>query len=300
MIKHDLLHSFQLVAKLGGISKAADKRSLSVMALSKQMSKLEEQVGQPLFERTGRSMRLTEFGKLFNEQANKVLLAQSSLDNWLEDSKGQVTGKLRVLTQSSDIMDETIIPWLKSFLQQFPKLDVELDVKESLININDDDYDVFWGIGDYLGDQFPNLKRRQLWQSKLGIYASPEYLQEYGEPTNPNELEHHYVIGYLYNQPTNVMVLQDNNEVIYKLLKQRVATVSGLIDLAIDGLGIVNVGDDIKQVMEAVEQHKLLPILTDYWWQDAHLYVYFHNVRHAQPKVKAFIDFFLDKRSQWN
>jgi DNA-binding transcriptional LysR family regulator len=212
---------------------------------------------------------------------------------------GRVTGKLRVLTQSHDVCGETLIPWLNEFLVSYPELSLELDVKESLININDDEYDIFWGVSDYLGDRFPNLKRRQLWQSSYGIYASPEYLKREGTPETLDDLEQHYVVGYLYNQPSNVLVLQQDDKPVYKFLKQRITSVTGIVDLAISGLGLINAGDDTTQIISAVNKGLLVPVLQKHWWDGAEIYVYFHHVRNPQPKVKAFIDFFLDKREVW-
>lgn len=299
MIKSELLHSFRLVAESGSITRAAEQKSLSAMALSKQMSKLETQLGQSLFERSGRTLRLTEFGQQFKIEAEKVLQAQDSLQNWMADKTGTVSGTLRVLGQSPLVINETITPWLKEFLDRYPQLNVELDVRESLINIKHDEYDIFWGISDYLGEQFPDLKRRQLWQSSYGVYASPDYLKKHGTPSSPDELEDHQVIGYLYNSPANVLVLEQDGEPLYKFLKQRVATVTGSIEMAIQGLGLLNAGDDILQIREAVKDRQLVPVLPDYWWQQAQIHLYFHNVRHPQPKVKAFIEFFLDKKTQW-
>ncbi|MCG7565399.1 LysR family transcriptional regulator [Pseudoalteromonas sp. CnMc7-15] len=298
MIKSELLHSLMLVAENGGISKAAEAKSLSAMALSKQMSKLEQLVGQAVFERSGRQLRLTEFGNSLYREAKSVISAHEALDNWLEQQTGIINGNLSVITQTSEMLTDTIIPWLDEFCQLYPKLNVKLDVKESLININDDDFDVFWGVSDYLGDRFPNLKRRNLWRSIYGVYAAPDYIKSTSHITIDN-IEQHHIVGYLHNQPSNVLVLQEDNKPTYKLLRQRVATVGGLIELAIQGLGVINAAHDSRQIKEAIANKTLEPVLSEHWWQNAEIYAYFHNVKHPQPKVKAFVDFFLSKRAQW-
>lgn len=299
MIKIELLESFLLVAKLGSITKAAQEKSLSAMALSKQMQSLETQLHQPLFIRTKRNLTLSEFGIRFKVEAEKVLKSHTALSNWLDESSGQIQGKVRVLFQSPLLCEETIIPFLAEFLDAYPHIDVELDVKESLIDITEDDYDVFWGVSDYLGEQCPNLKQRKLWCSRYGIYASPAYIARKGMPTTLDSIDHHDIIGYLYNQPSNVLVLQDNGSPVYKTLNQRVSSVCGLINLAKTGLGLINAGDDVKQIQDAVANKELVPVLENYWWQEAQVYIYYHNVRHHQPKVKAFVDFFIAKRNVW-
>ena len=118
-------------------------------------------------------------------------------------------------------------------------------------------------------------------------------------PTTLDSIDHHDIIGYLYNQPSNVLVLQDNGSPVYKTLNQRVSSVCGLINLAKTGLGLINAGDDVKQIQDAVANKELVPVLENYWWQEAQVYIYYHNVRHHQPKVKAFVDFFIAKRNVW-
>lgn len=298
MIKNDLLHSFLLVANTGSITKAAEAKFLTAMAMSKQMANLETQLGQPLFERSGRSLRLTEFGKQFKQEAAKVMTANQAMENWLVQRTGEVQGTVKVVAQSVDMLKQTVIPWLAEFCELYPQIKVELDVNESILNINDDEFDIFWGVSDYLGDKYPNLKRKKLWQSAYGIYASPGYIEQYGSPLNLDDIEQHYIVGYLHNQPSNVLVVQDQ-QLDYKLLKQKVATVTGLVELASDGLGLINAACDLKEITDAIEQNKLQPVLQEYWWQQAEVFAYYHNVRHLQPKVSKFIEFFVSKKDGW-
>ena len=299
MIKIELIESFLLVAKFGSITQAANEKSLSPMAMSKQMQTLEAQLERPLFNRTKRQLTLTEFGANFKNEAEKVAQSHASLVNWLAGNSGHIKGTVRVLFQSPLLCEETIIPWMPEFLETYSQLNVEMDVKESLIDVSKDDYDIFWGVSDYLGENFPNLKRRDLWTSHYGVFASPSYIKSKGMPEDLTSLDSHDIIGYLHNEPSNVLVLQENGKPIYKRLNQRVSSVCGLIDLAKAGLGLINAGDDVQQIQDAILNNELVPILEDYWWQEAKVYIYYHNVRHAQPKVKAFIDFFLSKRSVW-
>ncbi|WP_440053924.1 LysR family transcriptional regulator [Pseudoalteromonas sp. T1lg65] len=298
MLKNDLLHSFLLVAKHGGISKAAEVKSLTVMAMSKQMSNLETQLGQPLFERSGRKLYLSEFGKAFEDEAKKVIAAHHEMDNWLASAANRIQGTIKVVAHNNEFMQGTVLPWLSEFCVKYPELKLELDIKETVLDINEDDYDIFWGVSGYLGDKFPSLKRRALFHTTLALYASPQYLQEHGVPVQLDDLEQHYVVGYLHNQPSNVLMLHDQKPV-YKLLKQKVATVVGLIDLAISGLGIINASSDSEEITAAISNNQLQPIMEDYWVKGVGVYAYYHNVRHPQPKVKAFLDFFLAKQLQW-
>ena len=282
------------------MSRVAETEAKTVMAISKQIARLEAQLEQALFIRSRRQLLLTEFGKAFKLKAEVLLEQHQALLQWTQNNNTVVSGELRVLCQSNEVVTETLVPWMAEFTAQYPELTLSLDVKESLINIRDDDYDVFWSVGSYLGDRYPGLKRRSLWKTQYGVFASPAYLKAHGIPENQDQLADHQVIGYLYNQPSNVLVLQDKSgEPIYATPRCQIKTVAGLVELAEAGLGLINAPADAEHIKRAMQQGSLVPVLQDYWWEDAEVYAYYHPSTPVQAKVRVFLDFFFAKREEW-
>ncbi|CAD5275941.1 LysR family transcriptional regulator [Alteromonas sp. 38] len=294
------LRTFELVALEGNMTKAAALMSKSVMAVSKQISNLEHSVGQALFIRTRRELKLTEYGREFLKRCTALNNQHRELQRWVQSTEYEVSGEIRILTQANEVITETFTPWIGEFLKQYPLLNVVLDVKESLVDIAHDEYDIYWGVGSYLGDRFNGLKQRSLYNERYGIFASPEYLKRKGTPKVPDDLETHDVVGYLYNQPSNVLVLQSQTgEVIHKILNSRVKAVAGMVECAQSGLGLINALPKAKQIEEAVEDGSLVPVMEEYWWDRAEAFIYYHQTVTVEPKVRAFIDFYLDKRPHW-
>lgn len=294
------LRTFELVAQEGNMTKAAALMSKSVMAVSKQISNLEHSVGQALFIRTRRELKLTEYGREFLKRCTALNNQHRELQQWVQSTEYEVSGEIRILTQANEVITETFTPWIGEFLKKYPLLNVVLDVKESLVDIAHDEYDIYWGVGSYLGDRFNGLKQRSLYNERYGIFASPEYLKRKGTPKVPDDLETHDVVGYLYNQPSNVLVLQSQTgEVIHKTLNSRVKAVAGMVECAQSGLGLINALPKAKQIEEAVEDGSLVPVMEEYWWDRAEAFIYYHQTVTVEPKVRAFIDFYLDKRPHW-
>lgn len=295
------LEIFCKVADTQNMTRVAESESKSTMAISKQISRLEKELNHALFLRSRKKLVLTEFGQAFKQKASALIEQHRELLGWTNTLTNEVTGELKVICQSNQIAMETLIPWVKEFLDLYPKLELILDVKESLINIREDDYDVFWGIGTYLGDRFPGLKRRSFWKSQYGVFASPEYLTKNGTPCNVEDLQEHEVVGYLYNEPSNIVVLQDHKkgEPIYATPKCKVKTVVGLVELAESGLGLINAPIEAQEIQVLLRQEKLVPVLQDFWLKDAEAFVYFHPSTPIQSKVRACLDFFLEKRQHW-
>lgn len=294
------LRVFCKVAETGNMSRVAESEAKSVMAISKQISRLETQLNQALFIRSRRALVLTAFGVQFKAKAQKLLRHHQSLIDFGQANENKVAGELRVVCQSNEIIQETLIPWVAEFVGLYPDLDITFDVKEGLIDIIEDEFDIYWAVGPYLGERYPGLKCKSVWKSAYGLYASPDYLKIAGMPTSVSELETHKVIGYAHNQPSNVLVTQgEDSTPHYVTGRCQVKTVTGLIELAQAGLGIINAPSDSVTIYSLVKENLLKPILEEYWWEGAQAYVYYHPSRPIQSKVRAFLDFFVDKRNQW-
>lgn len=304
MFKTETLLAVQKVAEYQSFTKAAHSLGQTPMAVSKQISGLEKKLKQPLFERTTRTVRLTEFGQRFLKYTEQILLQHQQLDDWLDEDRDSVGGTIKVVAQSVEIYQATIYPWLSGFVQKFPELELELDIDRGVIDIEASHHDIYWGVGAYLGKTKQGLRSRLLVKSEYGIFAAPSYIKQFGKPKELHDLKKHRVIGYLHNQPNNILLHNSKdegkeNEMGYSLLESKVKAVAGLIDLAIEGLGIINSPIDEPSLLRALDAKMLEPVLQNYWWKNAEVYLYYHQVKYQQAKVRAFIDFFINKREQW-
>ncbi|WP_076410455.1 LysR family transcriptional regulator [Shewanella sp. UCD-KL12] len=304
MFKTETLTAFILVAKHRSFTLAANAQKQTPMAISKQVSQLEKRLGAPLFERSTRKIKLTQFGDEFLIRAQKILQQHDSLSHWLESREGKFTGTLKVIAQDIQTYDETIFPWLAEFHRLYPDIELMIDMKENIIDVDEDHHDIYWGISDYLGIKYPNLKQRLLWQAKLGIFAAPDYLAKFGTPNTPDELAKHQMISHPHQQPSNALVVNktansQQSEMEYVLLNAPIKSVAGHSKLAVQGLGLINALVDNLDIKSYVANQELVPVLEEYWYSSVDLYIYYHQVKLEQPKVRAFIDFFLSKRKHW-
>jgi LysR family transcriptional activator of nhaA len=116
------LHYFWAVAKEGNLTRAAARLHVSQSALSAQIRQLEEQLGQPLFARVGRSLRLTEAGQLALGYADSIFAAGAELTALLREGRRDERHVLRigaVATLSRNFQENFLRPLLQ-------RADVEL------------------------------------------------------------------------------------------------------------------------------------------------------------------------------
>lgn len=296
MLKTEWLQSFSDVAAAGSFTAAARQRQLSTMALSKHIAALESELGEALFERTTRRIRLTEFGSTFLARAGQVLREQEHLADWVAGRHSEPSGCIRVVGMEQPLQ-ATVIPFLAGFRRAFPKIDVEVDAVNELLDPTRHSFDVAWGVGQYLGDRFPGLVRRRLTRVINGIFASPEYLAQFGTPRHPQDLKDHRVVPQLHDEPNDFLIVSgganDDGGIPHTRLRAPVRTSTGHLELCLQGLGLINAPPDLPQIDRAVQSGRLVPVLEAYWYDALDNYYYIHQVRVRQPKVEAFTDYFV-------
>ncbi len=109
------LHYFWAVAKEGHLTRAAQKLHVSQSALSAQIRQLEEQLGQPLFDRRGRTLALTEAGRLALGYAESIFAAGTELVALLREGQRHERQVLRigaVATLSRNFQENFLAPLL--------------------------------------------------------------------------------------------------------------------------------------------------------------------------------------------
>ncbi len=121
------LESFLAVARVRSFRKAAGTLALSQPALSQQIKELEHELALPLFDRLGRTIRLTEAGRLLEEHAQRILAMVQGARQALGELRGLDRGML--VLGGSTTPGLYLLPWLLGrFKARYPKIDVALRV----------------------------------------------------------------------------------------------------------------------------------------------------------------------------
>lgn len=129
------LRYFCAIVKAGSFTRAAEKQGVSQPTLSQQIRKLETSVGATLFERQGRTLRLTQAGTVFYPAAQEILSSTKRAEAQVRQLETDIRGPLRVGVIPT-ILPYLIAPRLPSFQREFPEIDVTLteDLTERLVD----------------------------------------------------------------------------------------------------------------------------------------------------------------------
>jgi DNA-binding transcriptional LysR family regulator len=113
------------VALRGTIASAADSLGFTPSAISQQLTALERESGSVLLERTGRSVRLTDAGRLLVERTEPVLVALEEAKAALEASRTTIAGDLRIAASGS-LARAFVVPAIADVARKYPQLDITL------------------------------------------------------------------------------------------------------------------------------------------------------------------------------
>ncbi|MCE7609121.1 LysR family transcriptional regulator, partial [Vibrio fluvialis] len=200
LTRSDDLEILITVVDSGSFSQAAEVMDVQVAKVSRAVSRLEQQLGITILNRTTRRLELTEEGKRFVESVRSGLqhLRQAEEDIV---SRGELPkGKLRV-DAASPFMLHQLVPLVREFHAAYPDIELELTSNEGFVDLLEKRTDVAIRIGK-LSDS--TLHARPLGKSALYVVASPDYLARRGFPASPPELHHHDIVGFTSPRTLNI------------------------------------------------------------------------------------------------
>lgn len=180
------------VAEARSFTKAAAQLGLPRSTVSTAVQTLESRVGQQLLQRTTRTVSLTADGEAFLQRCMRLLSDLEETENLFRKT-GSPSGRLRV-TVPSRIGHLIIAPALPAFLSRNPGLTVELRSTDRRRDLVEDDIDCALRVGEANEEQ---LIRRSLGKLVILNCASPGYLEKFGTPRRPADLERHKMVGFI-------------------------------------------------------------------------------------------------------
>lgn len=261
---NDLI-SFMVVARERSFTRAAAQLGVSQSALSHAMRNLETRLDVRLLTRTTRSVAPTEAGEqLFMRLSPHLLEIEQELTA-LRDTRDRPAGNIRI-TAGEHAMSAVLWPVLKPFMVKYPDINVEVTVDNGLTDIVDGRFDAGIRLGEQVAKDM--IAVRIAPDMRMLVVGSADYLQRFGVPETPEQLEQHRCINM--RLPTRGGLYAWEFERDGRELRVRVEgqlTLNNLpqrIDAAENGLGLAYVPEDTVQ--EAIAQGRLIPVLQE-WCQ---------------------------------
>jgi DNA-binding transcriptional LysR family regulator len=231
------LTAFVAVAEHRSFTKAAAQVGIALPTMSQTIRSLEERLGVRLFNRTTRSVAVTEAGDRLLAEVQPIL---DGIDHALESVnsfRDKPMGTLRLAIErpaSRIFLASALAPLIQPFLAEYPAIRVEVSIDDKLNDIVSGRFDAGIRLGHRIERDMTIL--RLLGDFKLIAVAAPKYISQHPRPSVPQDLHKHNCIGY--------RAPWDGSLAHWVFTKGSQRT-----EIAVDGSLIVN---DIDSLMNAV------------------------------------------------
>ncbi|EMI5801677.1 TPA: LysR substrate-binding domain-containing protein [Klebsiella aerogenes] len=186
------METFVAVVECGSFTGAATRLEMSAVMVGKYIALIEGQLGTRLLERNTRRQSLTDAGRVYFDEARRVLEQVANAERSVERLRLAPAGTLRVSAPVS-FGASIIAPLTASFLQAWPEVRVELDLTNRMVDLVDEGIDLAIRIGDI---QRTDLVAKYLAPYRMAICAAPDYLARHGTPQTPADLAGHQCLSH--------------------------------------------------------------------------------------------------------
>ncbi len=193
MLNPQHLATFSAIVSAGSISKAATRLGCGKSVVSRQLAKLETELGTRLIQRTTRRLVLTEVGEAVLLEAQQIDRSLANVEQITGQFQQEVRGRLRVACPRP-LGQRYLIPLLTEFTQRHPQVEITLVVEDRLTDLVAEQIDVAIRVA-HMEDS--TLVARKLAPNPRVLIAAPAYLARAGTPKTPADLAHHNCLLYI-------------------------------------------------------------------------------------------------------
>ncbi len=283
-----LFHTFVRVVEAGSFSAVAVEQNTSQPTVSRQIANLEDHLGCLLFQRTTRSLTLTEDGRGFYAHAQRAVETFAEAQSSVGRRKGKPSGALR-LSSPAALANLHIIPRMPRFMRRYPDVLIDLVITDGVADIVEEGIDLAIQVGD-LNDN--TLIARRIGTARRVIVATPDYLERRGEPQIPADLLNHDCVVHSRLSDWENWSMRGADGMLTMRVSGRfkVNSTDGVRAGVLEGLGIGMVPIWHYSNQE-IETGQLKIVLTAYEPEPKPVNAVYSSRRFLSPKVRAMIDF---------
>ena len=285
------MRTFIRVVETGSFSRAAEQLALPRSTISKLISDLEAHLGIKLLNRTTRNVAATAEGMAYYQEALRLIADMDAVDNAMRANKHKPQGHLRIDVPST-FATQLLIPALANFRHQYPDITFALGISDRAVNIIGEGVDCVIRAGRL--DELA-MVGRHLVELDYITCASLSYLEKYGTPHHPSELEtKHTRLGYFIaanNQPMQMVLEKGSERFEMSGGSYSANDGNGLLAMMLADLGV---GQHFARCVQPyIDDGKLVPILTDWTRPGMQFHILYPPNRHQSTRLKVFIEWLL-------
>ena len=274
MNKLRAIQLFVRLADLGSFTRVAEQTNSSKSMISKEIARLEVELGARLLHRTTRNVQLTHVGEGYLQRAREILSKLDDADNFVQDLQKNIRGKLKInAPMALGITD--LASLFTDFMLTYPDIELDIHLGDENVDLVEQGFDLGFRASSRPIDS--NYVGRPLARFAYRVCASPAYLKLHPPINLPQDLKLHNCFVYSYFQGKNIWPIEDGISVNGNL---RVNNTMFMMDAIKRGLGLGFIPDFVCQ--EAIDTGEVVEVLSQSKKPKLTLYA-LYPARHLVP-----------------
>ncbi len=277
----DGIEEFVAVATCMGFKPAAQMLNVSTSHVSRAVTKLENAIGAPLLYRTTRKVSLTDTGRTVLSQCEALIRARDELFA-VVGGNTEPQGELKI-TCSTSLGERYISPIVRQFCQDYPKVEITLDLSNRLVDLIAEGFDLAIRTGQLEDSRLisSRVARRQFL-----VCATPAYLAANGTPDRLDDLKsHNCIIG---SSSSWRFRHGGQHETIRPRGNLKCNSGASVLDALLAGAGLGPL--PLFYVAPHLESGELVELFADLRPEPEPIWAVYPQARHLQPKVHLLVD----------
>jgi DNA-binding transcriptional LysR family regulator len=280
---------FVSVVEAGSFTKAAEEIGITTSGVSRALTRLEEDLGVRLLQRTTRKLNLTAAGRAYFNKVRGALAMVEEASQVASETGEEPRGRVRMTAPPA--MVGVMIPFLAEFLRRYPEIGIELSSSQQIVDLVEHGIDLALRIG-HLRDS--SLIAHRVGHMVTGLFASKEYIKGHGRPQKLSDLTRHKCILFRsqHGKDTWRLHAADREVRIEVAGSLEVDDIPSLHHAIVAGMGIGQVSFFSSSRME-----NLVRVLPQYIFSDLPISLVSPSKRLEPARVVLFREFMAAKLS---
>ncbi len=279
--------AFCAIVEQMNIRKAAVVFGVSATMMSKYLKALEDDLGCHLINRNTRTISLTDAGRHYYQHIKPVLQDWRDLKDHMSHFADEIFGHLKI-TATIEFGGIYLAAIIKQYRADCPHVALELVLTNRTLNLLDEDIDLAIRVAPKLPDS--GMIAVPVGQTKLRLWASPQYLSRSGQPQAPEDLHQHACLFFSQTPRANTWLFSQAGQNFELSFDWQWQTDNGrlLNEAAAAGMGIIQAPD--YSVADYVKQGRLVEVLAAYRLQPMNISAIYPQRNSVSPKLSHLIE----------
>jgi DNA-binding transcriptional LysR family regulator len=258
------------------------------------VTRLEASFSVKLFERTTRTLIITRAGQQVYDQAVIMVNAAKQAVELSVSDHTEISGALTVAAPEA-FLNSVLQPFVVPFLKQYPDIQLKLRVADGEIDLIRDNIDIAFKLTDKPDE---NLVLKEIGSTNLVLCASPDYIQQRGMPSHPNQLVEHDCLYLAENDRDHIWDFFKDDEFHSVSVSGRYAVNHSQMRLTgvKNALGIGIFHDFV--IADAVKNGEVVPVLANWTIKSNYhggVAMQYAQTKYMPARLRAFIDYVSDE-----